>query len=76
MKSSASAARGLDLLLHLVDHRRLVSSHQQSFVIERIDLPFKRASAPVLIGGFVHVPFARFGFLYADEKAVMGPGQF
>jgi hypothetical protein len=55
--------------------RRLLAAGEQALVVKHRDLPLELTGGPVLVCGFVHVPFARFGVLHAQQKTVMGPGQ-
>jgi hypothetical protein len=64
------------LTLHLLDHRFPVTTHEQTFEVERVDLALESADAPVLLDGFVHVVSAGFGLLHSHKESVVRPSEF
>lgn len=60
----------------LFDNIGFVSTHQQSLVVERIDLAIKGAAGPVQVSGFFHVPLTRFCAFDPQQSAIVSPAQF
>ena len=53
-----------------------VGTRKQALLIECADLALQGASAPTLVGGFIHVPQARFRIFGPQKCAVVSPAQF